>query len=67
MANRGHPFPWMMGTAFLFHVTSANYTSQSEGKHEGASQIFALWLILMYVDVCSNFQVYPELVPTGRK
>ena len=36
-------------------------------KARGVSQIFALWLILMYIHVYLNFQVYPELVPTGHK
>ena len=55
VASRGQASSWMMETAFLFDVTSANYASQSEGKHEGQGS---------FTNICSlvNINVYSCLL-----
>ena len=65
--DRPLPGWWKQPSCLMLLLLTTLLRVKVNMKARGVSQIFALWLILMYIHVYSNFQVYPELVPTGHK
>lgn len=52
LGTQGHRCPRVTGAALLFDVTSANYVSQSEDKHDGQGS-FTNICSLVNINVCS--------------
>ena len=65
--DRPLPGWWKQPSCLMLLLLTTLLRVKVNMKARGVSQIFALWLILMYIHVYPNFQVYPELVPTGHK